>query len=259
MDEEPLTFEDDFDGAELDLGVWFPHYLPAWQSRATTAATYAIRDSCLELTIPPEQGPWGDGTNRPPIRISGIQSGNASGPLASPNGQHRYRTDLVVREEQEPFWGWTPGPMRIEVRARCVLTPSSMAAFWMIGLEDVPERSAEILVAEIFGNAVEVGVSAEVGMGLRQFRDPHVTDDVEAVRLPIDVAEFHTYAVDWTSERADFLVDGTVVRSCPNPPTYPVQVMLTVFDFRERSTPGDGAIPAFIVDWVRGFAHRDAT
>ena len=36
--------------------MWLPHYLPAWSSRGETAATYAIRDSCLHLTIPPARG-----------------------------------------------------------------------------------------------------------------------------------------------------------------------------------------------------------
>ena len=54
-----LTFEDDFDAAELDREVWLPHYLPAWSSRAETAATYAIRDSCLHLIIPRQARDFG--------------------------------------------------------------------------------------------------------------------------------------------------------------------------------------------------------
>jgi hypothetical protein len=38
--------------------------------------------------------------------------------------------------------------------------------------------------------------SAVVGMGLHPFRDPAVREDFHAVRLPIDVAQFHSYAVD---------------------------------------------------------------
>ena len=30
---------DDFDGPALDSGVWLPHYLPAWSSRADSAAS----------------------------------------------------------------------------------------------------------------------------------------------------------------------------------------------------------------------------
>ena len=51
------------------------------------------------------------------------------------------------------------------------LSPRSMAAVWMVGLEDEPERCGEICIFEVFGQA-----SAEVGMGVHAFRDPAVTE-----------------------------------------------------------------------------------
>ena len=249
-----LVFADEFDDPELDRAVWLPNYLPAWSSRASTEATYEIRDSCLHLSIPPTQGMWCADDHRPPIRVSGIQSGNFSGPVGSTVGQQPYREGLKVREEQDTFRGWMPESGYIEVRARGLISPRSMVAIWMVGFEDRPERSAEICVAEIFGNAVVPGVSTAVGMGLHPFRDPAVSEDFEAVRLPIDAADFHTYVVDWTRERTDFLVDGERIRSCPRPPAYPMQMMLTVFDFPEMST-GDDAdlVPSLIVDYLRGY------
>ena len=249
-----LVFEDDFEGPALDPDVWLPHYLPGWSSRAETAATYEFRDSCLHLMIPPDQGLWCADTHAPPLRVSGIQSGNYSGPVGSAIGQHAFRDGLVVREQQETFWGWTPDGGYIELRARGVVTPRSMVAFWMVGLEDQPARSGEICVTEMFGEAAVPGESTAVGMGLRQFRDPAVTGDFQAVRLPIEVSEFHTYAVDWTSDRADFLVDGELVRSCPRPPAYPMQMMLAVFDFPEKSDGHDvDAVPSLIIDYLRGY------
>jgi len=247
------AFADEFDGADLDRSVWSPHYLPAWSSRAATAATYEVRDGCLQLSIPREQGLWLPGEHEPPLRVSGIQSGNSSGPVGSTVGQQPWRAGAVVREEQETFWGWTPDHGRLEMRARAELTPRSMAAWWMVGLEDVPERCAEICVFEVFGDAVEPGSSAAVGMGLHSFRDPRTPEDFAAVRLPIDVAEFYTYAVDWGPDRAEFSVDGTVVRSCSSPPAYPVQMMVAVFDFPDRSTGADDdAVPRLVVDFLRG-------
>ena len=65
----------------------------------------------------------------------------------------------------------------------------------------------------------------------------------------ICIAEFHTYAVDWTSDRAEFFVDGGLVRSCPRPPSYPMQMMLAVFDFPQQSTGEDAdAVPSLVVD-----------
>jgi beta-glucanase (GH16 family) len=84
-----------------------------------------------------------------------------------------------------------------------------------------------------------------------------VVEDFAAVPLPLDVAEFHSYAVDWTADRADFRVDGRLVRSTPRPPWYPVQLMLAVFDFPERSTGDDAAaVPELVVDWIAGSAAR---
>jgi hypothetical protein len=249
-----LVFEDHFDGPELNRSVWFPHYLPAWSSRAATAATYEISDSCLTLLIPPDQGLWLPGEHAPALRVSGIQSGNFSGPVGSSIGQQPWRAGAVVREEQKPFWGWTPDHGYLEMRARGFITQRSMFAWWMVGLEDVPDRSAEICVAEIFGDAVGPGTSAAVGMGLHPFRDPRVVEDFEAVRLSIDITQFHTYAVNWTANRVDFAVDGDLVHSCPNPPTYPMQMMLAVFDFPDRSTGADdAAVPRFDIDYLRGF------
>ena len=57
-------FTEDFDGPGLDPAVWLPHYLPAWSSRAATLATYDVRDSCLRLSIPPDQGHWCAGRPR---------------------------------------------------------------------------------------------------------------------------------------------------------------------------------------------------
>lgn len=247
-----LVFEDDFDSSELGA-AWFPHYLPQWSSRAATVAAHELKDSCLHLTIPPDQGLWCADDHTPPMRVSGIQSGNFSGPVGSTIGQQPYREGLLVREEQKPFWGWTPDGGYIELRARGVVSPRSMVAFWMVGLEDRPERCAEICVTEMFGNAVQPGSTA-VGMGLHTFRDPSVPEDFEAVRLPIEVTDFHKYAVQWSPERADFFVDGELVRSCPRPPAYPMQLMLAVFDFPDWSTGDDSdLVPELVIDHIRGY------
>jgi len=248
-----LVFEDHFDGPDLDPDVWLPHYLPAWSSRAATRATYEIRDSCLHLSIPPTQELWLPGEHAPPLRVSGIQSGNVSGPAGSTVGQQPWRDGVVVREQQEPFWGWTPRYGRLELRARGVITPRSMIAWWMVGLEDSPERCGEICPVEIFGDAVEPGTAA-VGMGLKQIRDLAITQDFEAVRRPIDVAEFHSYAVDWTPESVAFFVDGELIRTCDQSPGYPMQMMIAVFDFPDRSIGDDAdAVPELVVDYLRGY------
>ena len=106
-----MPFVDDFDGPELDRDAWLPHYLPHWSSRAESVATYAVEDSELRLTIPPEQGLWcADTHDDPPLRVSGVQSGSWSGPAGSTRGQQRFREGQVVLEAQERFEGWLPSP-----------------------------------------------------------------------------------------------------------------------------------------------------
>jgi hypothetical protein len=130
-----------------------------------------------------------------------------------------------------------------------------MAAFWMSGFEDDEEqqRCGELCVVEVFGRSVRDG-SAEVGVGIKAFRDPALAQDFDAPRLPIDVAQQHTYAVGWDAEAAVFTVDGEEVRRCPRPPTYPLQLMVAVFDFPEWSTGDDHhLVPSMTVEHVAGW------
>ena len=136
------AFSDEFDVAGLDTAVWVPHYLPMWSSRADSAAAYEIADSELRLTIPPDHGLWCAEDHEPALRVSGIQSGVHSGAVGSTVGQQPFREGAVVREAQETLWGWTPFRGRLEIRARMELSPRSMAAVWMVGLEDRPSAAA---------------------------------------------------------------------------------------------------------------------
>lgn len=248
---------EDFDGPELDRGRWLPHYLPAWSSRAATAASYRLGDSLLVLDVPVGHPIWCPGDHEPPLRVSGIQSGSWSGPLGSTRGQQRFREGQLVQEAQGRFEGWLPSRGRVAIRARMRLSPRSMAALWLSGVEDDPGQlhCGELCVFEVFGQALDDGPapSAEVGMGIKAFRDPALTQDFAAPRLPIDVTQLHTYAVEWDELLAVFEVDDIEVRRCARPPTYPMQLMLAVFDFPEWSTGDDDhLVPSLEVDWVRG-------
>lgn len=245
-------FDEHFDGSELDRSVWLPHYLPAWSSREASAADYLISDSCLTLRILPEQGRWCAAEHQPPLRVSGVQSGNHSGPVGSSVGQQPFREGLTVREEQDSFWGWTPSLQRVEVTARMELSPRSMASCWLVGRELVPQESAEICVFEVFGDAVKPGRFADVGAGLHAFRDPDVPEDFLTTRVEIDISDFHTYAFDWAADEVIFWVDDEPLRRCASPPKYPMQVILAVFDFPEKATVGDqGHVPRLVVDRIR--------
>lgn len=241
-----------FRGDELDLDVWFPYYLPHWSSRAASTATYAVHDGELHLTIPADQPHWCPDLHEEPLRVSCIQSATWSGPVGSSLGQQAFRPGLIVREEQPSMAGYTPQYGQIEVRMRGIVTPRSMVAFWMVGIEDRPERSGEITVAEMFGDAVRDG-SAAVGMGVHQFGDPALREEWAAERFDIDVSAFHTYGVDWRPGSLAFTIDGHIVRRLDQAPDYPMQLMIAVFDFPARAVDEKrAAVPELIVSNVRG-------
>ncbi len=130
-----------------------------------------------------------------------------------------------------------------------------MVSLWMVGLEDVPERSAEICVMEAFGDAVVAGESSAVGMGLHPFRDPDVREDFEAVRLALDLDRVPHLRVR-TGRRTASTISSMVRWSAASegPPRYPLQLMLAVFDFPDRSVGADDdLVPELVVDWVRGY------
>src|SRR4029079_9802928 len=98
-----------------------------------------IRDSCLVLSIPPDQGLWMADEHVPPLRVSGIQTRNFSGPVGSHSGQQPLDGGSVVLEAQETFWGFTPQYGRLEMRARMVISPRSMAGGGVGGAGDTTE------------------------------------------------------------------------------------------------------------------------
>ncbi|MET0460440.1 MAG: glycoside hydrolase family 16 protein, partial [Ilumatobacteraceae bacterium] len=208
----------------------------------------------LTLSIPPDQPLWCPDSHGTPLRVSCIQSGSFAGPVGSAVGQQPFRDGLRVREAQPTMWGYTPCYGHIDVRMRAIVSARSMFAFWMSGIEDRPERSGEICVAEVFGETVGDG-SAAVGIGLHRFRDPALREDFAAEPLAIDITEPHTYAVDWRPGSLSFSIDGDVVRDVDQAPDYPVQLMLGIFDFPDRALPADSPdapVPELVVSHVRG-------
>lgn len=249
-----LEFEDGFEGDELDRTRWLPCYLPHWSSRERAAARYEVGGGLLRLQIAADQRPWcpeldGD------LRVSSLQTGLFAGPVGSGVGQHRFKPEAVVREAQESVRLYTPRYGRVELRLRAPADPSTMVALWLIGYEDEPERSAELCVCEIFGRDVEPD-AALVGMGIHPFADPALVDDFERVRVPIDAREPHVYAVEWTPGRAEFAVDGHTSKRSGQAPDYPLQLMLSLYEFPDATDPRrspDAYPKEAVVEWVRGY------
>lgn len=245
-----LEWADEFDGDELDLSKWVPFYLPHWSSRERTAPKYVMRDGCLVLQIVEGQEAWCpefDGE----VKTSCIQTGEWAGPVGSKLGQLQFSPELVVREAQENVRLYTPQYGYFECRAKCVNTQGFMVALWMIGYEDEPERSGEICMFEVFAKDVSA-TSAKVGNGVHPWQDPKLSEDFRQDEIEMDATEFHVYAVDWTEEYVDFLVDGKKIRRVEQSPDYPMQFMLSIYEHPGRAD--DTVFPVeFVVDYVRGY------
>jgi len=249
-----VEFDERFDAGELDRSRWIPRHLPQWSTAERSAARYALVDGVLHLLIEADQDPWApayDGDTR----VSSLQTGVLAGPLGSAIGQHRFRPDAVVCEEQENRHLYAPHFGVIATRARATADPACMVALWMIGYEDTPEHSAEICVCEIFGTEV-AAADALVGMGVHPFGDPSIVDDFEKVPVAIDVGDWHEYAVEWTPSRVRFFVDGAIVKTVEQAPQYPMQLMLGIYAFGPLDPAGEYP-KRFAVDWVRGYRLPD--
>ncbi|MET0771548.1 MAG: glycoside hydrolase family 16 protein [Candidatus Limnocylindrales bacterium] len=177
-----------------------------------------------------------------------------AGALGSPVGQHRFHPEVVVREEQPAERLHTPRHGIVETRLRASPHPRYMVALWMIGYEDLPDRSGEICVVEIFGRDVGPGRAA-AGMGVHPHHDGRIHDDFERVPLGIDVTGAHDYAVVWGPDRLAWYVDERLVRRVDQAIDYPMQLMLGIYGFPEPGASADapfGPPPGvFDVDFVR--------
>jgi len=251
-----LEVEDTFQQPTLDERLWIPHYLPHWSSRTASAARYEVGGGLLRLKIEADQEPWNPDIDGE-LRVSSLQTGVFAGPVGSAIGQHRFRPGLIVREAQESVALYTPRYGLFELRARALDDPAAMVALWMIGYEDEPTRSAEICVCEIFGRDVGPD-TARIGMGLHPFGDPSITDAFAAEPVRIDARQIHTYSVVWAPDFVAFYVDDGLIRVVHQSPSYPMQFMLSIYEFRDGAgAPVDSGYPkVFEVEAFRGYRPR---
>jgi hypothetical protein len=254
----PADIDERFTSGVLDSTVWTTAYLPAWSSLRAAAATYAVESDGLHLLIPPDQPLWCPDLHEVPLRVSAVQSGNWSGPVGSVQGQQPFRDGLLVREQQEARWGFTPLFGSIEVTCRASVDQRSMFSAWLVGLEDQPERCGEICLVEVFGDTITTDgdgrTTASVGSGVHRFRDPALFEEFSTDTYAIDVRQWHRYAVDWRPGSVSFAIDGTPTKTLAQAPTYPMQLILGVFDFPDRAGGDEQATPELVVSSVQGRA-----
>lgn len=249
-----LEFYDEFDGSGLDAGRWFPYYLPHWSSREQSAPSYRMEGGSLVLQIQDGQQPWCpefDGR----VKCSSIQSGQFSGQLGSREGQHRFSPACRVRQVQHNLKTYTPQYGFFEVRARAIDRPANHVSVWMIGYEDLPDRSGEIAIFEIMGTGISAS-SSQVGYGVHPWGDPLLKDQFYVEPLEIDSTQFHVYALEWTPTQLDFYVDNQKINAIHQSPSYPMQFMLSIYE-RAEATDKLAVVAAgpaeFEIDYFRAY------
>lgn len=247
-----LEFYDGFEGSQLKTTHWIPFYLPQWSNRESSAPRFEFSDLGFQLRIEHDQKPWCPEFNGP-VRASSLQTGVFSGPLGSRTGQHRFSKDCVVREAQRKEKTYVPKYGYIELRARCDISANNVAALWMIGFEDVPERSAEICIFELKGANICRDEST-IGYGVHPFGDARIVDEFYEDSFAIDVTEFNTYAVEWTKNKIDFFINGQRTRRINQSPDYEMQLMLNIYDLENRNAEK----MSFFVDYVAGYRATNA-
>jgi hypothetical protein len=253
-DRDRIVFEDDFEYPDLDNRKWLPHYLPHWSTIERTRPRYEIKNSCLTLRIDADQEPWCPEFNGA-VKVSNLQTGQFSGPVGSLAGQHRFAAELVVREEHPAQRLFLMHYGRLEMRAKAKIGRANVAALWLIGFEDTPERSAELCLIEIKGWEIETG-TALLGYGVKPWQDPRLVSDFHEDRLSVDVSEFHIYALEWSEDEVVFFLDGRPLRRIAQSPDYPMQLMLNLYELSDAGSEQVNSRALFDVDYVRVWSEH---
>ncbi|MEU4688829.1 hypothetical protein [Actinoplanes sp. NPDC023714] len=221
-------FADDF--RSLDPARWIDHYLPHWTTPERSRARYDVGAGGLRLRIDADQLDW-----RPedaPLRVSNIQSGNHP-------GTHRHRPDgLSVRTPSPTTVLWAPSAGRVDVTVSASVDENCMLAAWLVGTEHLAEGDAgEICLFEIDASAV--GASSTVARcGVKAHSDERLRTDMAAVTVPLDASRPHTWTAVWGPGFTTIGCEGEVVREIAQAPSYPLFLLIDLFEIGEPSAAG---------------------
>src|SRR3954451_19695415 len=113
-------------------------------------------------------------------------------------------------------------------------SPTCMLAIWLVGFEErSPEDSGEICIAELFGDRSGERHST-VRLGVKGHHDPRLRTDMVDLVLDLDTPTEHAYAAEWNSRHVRFYIDDRHVHTVEQSLTYPLQLMVDLFEFPER-------------------------
>lgn len=250
-DRAPDLDEDFSDGPSTQY--WVPHYLPLWTTPERSEARYRVRRDGIELRIEADQLDWRD--EDAPLRVSNLQTGTFSGPLGSSIGTHRHRDDeLTVRTETPQRLLFAPSSGRVDVTVTASQDEACMLAAWLVGTEHLSaEDSGEICIFEIDADAI--GTTTVARSGVKAHHDPRMVGDMTDITIPLNAARPHTWTVIWSKGETIIGCEGVVVRRIPQAPTYPLFLMIDLFEIG----PATGHYPkSATIHQVRAWSFDDA-
>lgn len=225
--QRPPAIDDDFRGG-IDEGTWVAAYLPQWTTPPRAAARTRTTADGLELLIEKDQPHWRE--EDAPMRVSNLQTGTFAGPVGSSRGTHRHRPDgLLVRTRTPTRLLFAPSGGRIDITLTASTDPGCMTAAWLVGAEHrSPTEAGEICIFEI--DAAAIGAYTSARCGIKAHHDPSLVTDMRDIDVPVDAATAHTWTVIWDGRETLVGCEGTVVGRWDQAPSYPLFLMLDLFE-----------------------------
>src|SRR3954468_10593055 len=91
--------------------------------------------------------------------------------------------------------------------------------------------------------------------GVKAHHDPHLRTDMVDLVLDLDTTTEHVYAAEWNSRHVRFYIDDRHVHTVEQSLTYPLQLMVDLFEFPEEDQREGVDYPKSAhVCGVRGYA-----
>lgn len=238
----PPDIEDDFSGPDLRRDLWLDHYLPQWTTPDRSRARYDFDSAGLRLRIDHDQQDWRE--EDAPLRVSNLQTGSFSGDLGSPRGTHRHRSDgLVVRTTTPLRLMWAPSAGRVDVTVSASVDEGCMLAAWLVGTEHLSaEHAGEVCVFEIDADSV-APTQCIARCGLKAHHDPSLCTDMAELVVPLDASRPHTWTAIWGAGETLIGCEGRLLRRLAQAPSYPMFVMLDLFEIGPRKGNNNNTYP----------------
>ena len=194
----------------LDANIFADCYgITSWTDNpGKCRANYKIEDGLLKLIINEDTELWSpDSANK----ASGICTGKRNG--LHPNTDSRlalYNSSTPYGNYTEKFLGFIMQYGRVEIKCKIPYGKDHMSAFWLLGVQDNIEQTAEI---DIFETSTGRSETTTIGT-IHTWYDKSIgtgSNVYSTYEYDVDSdmsANFHTYTVEWDETGVELYVDG---------------------------------------------------